>query len=276
MSGFTSFVVAGAGLLGKQVATELAAQPNTTVTVLTRKGSAPKDFPKNVKTAAVDYEDAVELETAIKGHEVVISTLAGPGLAAQPALAKAAKAAGVKHFVPSEFGAATNNLTGGMLFRKKQFQNVLDSLDLPYTLVFIGLFPEYCLVPAYGFDWNSGKVSYPDPGTAPISWTNTSDIAYFLAKYLTHTTTPKKIVRLEGDRKSFAEVVEIYRRIHPSRELEVAVKKQSEYEARLESNPVDFVAFLLLAVTAGHGAIGEAESWAERKPTTVEDILANF
>jgi len=276
MSGFRSFVVAGAGFIGKEIATELAIQPNTTVTVLTRKGSEPKDLPHNVKTATVDYDNASELEAIINGHEVVISTLSGGGYAAQPTLATAAKAAGEKHFVPSEYGIATDNVTEGFLFRKKQFQNVLDSLDLPYTLFFTGFFPEYCLVPVFGFDWKSGKVSYPEPGTAQIGWTTASDIAYFVANYFTHTITPKKIIRLQGDRKSFAEVVEIYKKVHPSRKLEVTMKKQAEYEARLESNPADVLALLLLTMTSGKGVVGEGEPWAERKLTTVEDVLANI
>lgn len=46
---------------------------------------------------------------------MVISTLNGAGFAAQPALAKAAaKAGGVKLFVPSEFGNPTAHLTDGV------------------------------------------------------------------------------------------------------------------------------------------------------------------
>ena len=50
----------------------------------------------------VDYEDASTPLVALEGVDVVISTLAGPGFGAQPALADAAGTAGVKLFVPSE------------------------------------------------------------------------------------------------------------------------------------------------------------------------------
>lgn len=52
----------------------------------------------------VDYSNGTELEAALKGHEVVISTFAEAGVVVQPGLAKAAKAAGIKLFVPSEYG----------------------------------------------------------------------------------------------------------------------------------------------------------------------------
>lgn len=55
-----------------------------------------------VEVVEVDYESPLSLASALRGVEVVISTLAGPGFAAQPALADADKAEGVKLFVLSE------------------------------------------------------------------------------------------------------------------------------------------------------------------------------
>lgn len=39
MSGFSKFVVTGAGVIGASIISELAVQPNVTITVLTRKES---------------------------------------------------------------------------------------------------------------------------------------------------------------------------------------------------------------------------------------------
>jgi len=49
---------------------------------------------------SVDYDSPSSLATALEGVEVVISTLAGGGVAAQVPLAEASKAAGVQLFVP--------------------------------------------------------------------------------------------------------------------------------------------------------------------------------
>ena len=99
MSGYKSFAVAGAGGVGKHIAEALAKQPGVTVVAFTRDAS--KDFPSGVTPKAVDYNDDDALVSALKGVDVVVSTLSGGGFAAQPALIKAAKRAGVKLFVPS-------------------------------------------------------------------------------------------------------------------------------------------------------------------------------
>lgn len=62
---------------------------------------AAKEFAAlGAKIVSVDYSDHASLVSALKGVEVVISTLAGPGFASQLPLAKAAKEAGVQLLVP--------------------------------------------------------------------------------------------------------------------------------------------------------------------------------
>lgn len=78
--------------------------------------------------------------SAVSNVEVVISTLSGGGFAVQPALAQASKKAGVKLFVPSEFGIDTTLITQGFLLGKKNFHQALRDLGLPYLLVSNGPF----------------------------------------------------------------------------------------------------------------------------------------
>lgn len=59
---------------------------------------------------AVDYGSEDSLKEALSGVEVVISTLSQGGFAFQTPLFEAAKAAGVKLAVPSEFGNHTTDL----------------------------------------------------------------------------------------------------------------------------------------------------------------------
>lgn len=62
---------------------------------------AAKEFAAlGAKTVSVDYDNHASLVEALKGVEVVISTLAGPGFGSQLPLAKASKEAGVQLFVP--------------------------------------------------------------------------------------------------------------------------------------------------------------------------------
>lgn len=86
---------------------------------------------------------------ALRGIDVLISTLSTGALAPQVPLAQAAKAAGVKLFVPSEFGNPTLDKHGhpGPLGQKADLHGTLKKLELPYALFYTGPWPEYNLVP---------------------------------------------------------------------------------------------------------------------------------
>ena len=66
---------------------------------------------------------------------------------AQVPLAEAAKQAGVKLFLPSEYGEKTDTLEGGILLPKKLFQDKLRALGLPFALIYNGPFPDFVLTP---------------------------------------------------------------------------------------------------------------------------------
>lgn len=94
----STFAVAGVGGLGRFIAEELVNE-GVTVVALTRGGN--DKIPAGVTERAVDYANPQSIEDALKGVEVVVSALAGPGFSVQTVLADAAKKAGAKLFVPS-------------------------------------------------------------------------------------------------------------------------------------------------------------------------------
>lgn len=98
----------------------------------------------------MDYGSAESLKDAITGADVVISTLTHvpAALQGQHLLAEQAKAAGVKFFVPSEFGNPTDRENAEGLFAIKQsVHHKLKDLDLPYALFFTGPHLDYVFVP---------------------------------------------------------------------------------------------------------------------------------
>ncbi|EOO01589.1 putative oxidoreductase -like protein [Phaeoacremonium minimum UCRPA7] len=60
---------------------------------------------KDMKVIEVDYQDIRALANTLRGVDVVICTVGNAGLDMQISLIDAAIAAGVKRFIPSEFGA---------------------------------------------------------------------------------------------------------------------------------------------------------------------------
>ena len=97
----------------------------------------------------VAYDDPESLKSALVGVEVVVSALSIGALSAQAQvpLAEAAKAAGVQLFVPSEYGANTEEVKEGFFLGKAALHTKLQEIGLPYTLFFTGTFPDFVFSP---------------------------------------------------------------------------------------------------------------------------------
>lgn len=99
----------------------------------------------------VDFESFDSLKDAFSGQDAVVSVVGSPGVSAQRLAIDAAIAAGVKRFIPSEFGVNTRKVRDrpmGAILRGKV--EVVDYLiererEIEWTGVSTGLF----------FDWVS-------------------------------------------------------------------------------------------------------------------------
>jgi nucleoside-diphosphate-sugar epimerase len=108
-------LIAGAtGSVGAPILASLLAEPSFTVTVLSRASSS-ASFPSHVPVIKIsDAYTTSELTSAFKGQDAVVIALTTSSVTADGKdglairLIDAAAAAGVKRFIPSEFGA--NNL----------------------------------------------------------------------------------------------------------------------------------------------------------------------
>ncbi|EJD40167.1 NAD(P)-binding protein [Auricularia subglabra TFB-10046 SS5] len=209
---YKSFVVAGTGALGSAIASELAKQ-GANVVFFTRGGNSAT--PEGIPTKVVNYTDADAVAEALQGTEVVVSTLSGAGFAVQPTLADAAKKAGVKLFVPSEFGSRTQDLPAeNPLAFKAQFQQYLKSIGLPYTIYNVGLFAD---VPLNAFpgvlDIPAKKLTIVGKGETKISLATRPDIGHFVAYTLTHLPASRLengILGLEGSKLTFKEIATVW------------------------------------------------------------------
>lgn len=165
---YTSFAVAGAGGYGSLVVQvciftfdsmimneydqsiffqHLAANSSISVRVLSR--SETKHVPDGVKVVKVDYTSDASIEKAISGVQVVISTLGGAGSAYDIPIARAAKKQGVKLFVPSEYGGDDTQEPDGPLAFKYKTHQFLQEIELPYVLLFNGIWTDYIFVREY-------------------------------------------------------------------------------------------------------------------------------
>lgn len=97
-------VVGASGAVGRPIVNALL-EADFNVTALARQSSK-ATFPQSVRVINTDYSSS-SLAEAFKGQDAVVSALAFAGLGTQIALVDAAIAAGVKVFLPSEFGLDT-------------------------------------------------------------------------------------------------------------------------------------------------------------------------
>ncbi|EGN92668.1 hypothetical protein SERLA73DRAFT_190662 [Serpula lacrymans var. lacrymans S7.3] len=216
-STYKTVAVAGAGPnLGLPIVRALLAH-NLSVIVLVRPSST-RELPAGTRVVAVDYSDVLAATSVLREHhvDVVVSAVSSEGLLSQMPLAQAAKAAGVKLFVPPEFGMPTEGGTEGFALAKSQFVDYLKSIGLPFARVYCGLFYEY--IPWLTGVPDTGKFLIVGSGKVPASFTAIEDVAGFLAHILT-TLPPSKLhdtsFRIEGQRGSLAHIAKFYEGIAP-------------------------------------------------------------
>jgi uncharacterized protein YbjT (DUF2867 family) len=90
--------------LGRPILNTLVKYSSFNITVVSRQEST-SSFPESVKVIKADYSSHESLTNAFKGQDAVISLVGGAALGEQKKLIDAAIAAGVKRFLPSEYGS---------------------------------------------------------------------------------------------------------------------------------------------------------------------------
>ena len=111
------------------------------------KESHPDWFSRGGELAIIDHSDESTLLAAFKGVEVVITAIAFEALEKQKGLVKAAKAAGVKLYVPTEYSIPSDLTSTGILSTKTHLNTWFKEFGFPYVRVFCGMWPDYILTP---------------------------------------------------------------------------------------------------------------------------------
>ena len=121
-------IIGAGGNLGPTILSAFDADPRFTVSILARHSSK-STFASHLKVHRIgdDYPEA-ELLQAFKGQDAVISTIATVSAAQQKAIIDTAIKAGVKRFVPSEFGSDTLN-EKAMAILPQYFKGKLETVE---------------------------------------------------------------------------------------------------------------------------------------------------
>ncbi|KAK2597898.1 hypothetical protein N8I77_012651 [Diaporthe amygdali] len=202
--GFTNRIekvalVGAGGTLGKHIAQELVKTGKHVVTALTRSGSNNK-LPEGVSPVIVDYDDETSLVEAMKGHQILIITLAvraPPGT--QSKLIKAASKAGVSYIMPNAWG--TNPLDEKLMKDTFFYQGFVDACkeieSLGVSKWFVlscGFWYEFSLggtADRYGFDFHKRSLVLFDDGNTKINTSTWAQCGRAVASFLSLKLLPE-------------------------------------------------------------------------------------
>ncbi|KAG2441235.1 hypothetical protein HYH02_010078 [Chlamydomonas schloesseri] len=283
----TAAVIGGSGLLGKHIVSGLLENGSYDVTVISRKGSDESKLAplvaKGAKVAHVDFAEQDSLVSALKGQEIVISTVGAAALAEQPKLIEAAKAAGVRRFVPSEFGL--DSCAPGIreyfpaLGYKYAAQDALKASGLEYTFIITGFFLETQFTSVFYWDVPGGKVTVKGDTTQPFTVTSLVDVGRWTAEALLDPASKNATVYLVGENITYDEAVKTVEKATGKR-LEVTRASKEELEAAIAGAPnlwASFVDLLLRAISDGRGlTVAKDKAWKSKAHPTPARTLASW
>jgi len=290
MSGFKNFAVAGAGDIGRFFIEELLRQAKigsvSTVIVLTRTGDGYDDLKaQGAVFKTVDYSNHSNLVSTLQGIDVVISAISGTALRVQMPLSDAAKEAGVKSFVPSEYGSPSTGKTHGTWGDKERVRKHLLDVGLPYSQFYTGPLSDWFFDghAQWGFDLPNDKVLLRGSGNVPISWTSSIDVARYIVFVLTHLSPAElknTAFAVEGERRTIHQILDEYQ-ARTGKKLEITYESTEYLEKQVEEHPDDYENGLIRRVflewERGEGQTGTPDEvnkyWPEFNPTKVVDVI---
>ncbi|KAI9887324.1 MAG: hypothetical protein M1823_000840 [Watsoniomyces obsoletus] len=183
-------LLGASGNLGPTILEGLDKSGKFNITVFSRKESN-ATFPSHIKVIKTDYSES-ELVEQFKGQDAVISTLFG--MVDQRPIIDAAVKAGVKRFMPSEWGSDSTNPKGQEIcpvFKPKA--DIVEYLkskanenpNFTWSAVATGPFLDWCLkVGFFGFDLQAKKMTIWDGGSPRFSSTTLPTIGKAAAQIL--------------------------------------------------------------------------------------------
>ncbi len=224
-SKLTVLVVGSTGMLGSKIISALLEKGATVVKAMVRPGS--DNYEKNrQKTERMKAQgviivegDLMKPETLLpicQGVDVVVSAVGNnettvPG---QKNLIDAAKAQGVKRFIPSDYSVDYRKLDYGdndNLDKRKEVFSYLQQSGLEYTLILNGAFMDNVgtpYMPQFNFDNNTFE--YWGDGETPLDFTTTDDTAKYVAEAVSDPDLANTALEVAGEVLTMKQLLAAY------------------------------------------------------------------
>lgn len=269
MSVVKNVVLAGAaGSLGSVIFKKLVASGKFNIRLLRRQGST-STLPSDVEIVDVDFESVDSLKAALTGQDALISATGSFSIESQKTLVEAAVAAGIKRYIPSEFGSDLDIPQTRALpvyGHKVEIQDAIiaasKTSDFTYTLIYNSAFLDWGIQHGFIFNWADSKPLLINGGDAVFSATTISTVGDAVVGVLTHLEeTKNRSVRVEDIKLTQKKLLELAKQAAPEKPWEAVVvdldEKVAASNAQLakgEINEGTFIPYLWQAVLApGYG-----------------------
>jgi len=238
-------LVGAGGNLGVAVIAELVKSGLFDITVLTRDPST-HTFPPSVKVVKVDYSSLESLATALTGQDALVSLLAS-AVVANPAIQKllidASIKAGVKRFIPSEFGCDLHNakvralpLFAGKVATEEYLDEQAQKGTISYTLIYTGPFLDWGLRNKLLLNFDDRRIDLYDGGEHQFSTSRLSTVGKAVRRVLTHPReTADRAIRVKDIDVSQKQLLKLAQALTPGEkwdvnEVDTAEKEKASYE----------------------------------------------
>lgn len=263
-------IAGGAGKLGRLVTHSLLEDPGVRVRVLVRDPKKPDVASMardRVELAAFDAVSATEAERAdaVRGAFAVVSTLqGGPDVIvdAQLALLRAAKAAGARRFIPSDYSYNIFALPEGInvnsdwrrSLAERARSEVTDGFEVVHVMQ--GIFADGYVLGFLGMlDGEKAIVRYWGDGKTPIDWTTWEDTARFVAAAALDDRRVPEHLFVSGDRADVHAFADLWQKAHGKKltleRLGSLEELEKEVGRRLATAPGNMFAWLPLMYARG-------------------------
>lgn len=214
-----------------------------------------------------DYSSVENLAKILKGQDAVVSTVGPEATAGQKTIIDAAILAGVKRFIPSDFGSLTNDpkastipLLRGHIDIQKYLEEKAQANKIEYTLVSPGPFLEYIFgsFPLFA-DFPNKTVTLHGKGDVPFSATSLGGIGKTVAGILKNPgQTKNRVLFVNETVLTQARVLELAKKASSGAQWNVSTVDSAEAlktaTAEFEKNPYDLnsvVSLLRAAILSG-------------------------
>lgn len=226
---------------------------------------------RGAEIAVLDnLENEQALAEAIRGCDTLVCAVPAnidTVTKSEPIWLKAALKAGIKRFVPTEFGCHTVNLDYGVgiLFDyKKDFHKKLFASGMGWTFIYNGIIYDYCLPNLRFFE----KITTFGDIDLPIYTHRVDDIGRFAALALSDERTLNRCVQMDFQKLSQKEMIKLLKAGFPDVDF--------EYQHYSSEFIIDAMNSADDSVSAKKGAETDKERWGINNAVYVEGKLASF